>query len=710
MTALAQIQLRDARDRLIDLLGLGHTYPQRGSLPAQEIQQKVVHNTPARISIENSQKGVIYQLYDTDKDQPVLHEGIEFKAEGNGGTIYLDTPPITADITYRIRAAKSVSEKWAYLYQQAVVKAGIDKTLAAWIHSAPHLDPTTGEPTDALPRICDYGASVEVEVAQSQEGVGYQLVYQQARENGQDPEEEVISREDVPGNLHNIVLTTKPVEEDIEIRVRATRNFDTHTNGEGAIVDPASDGFLRTDLLDIVLPLKVRANPELDLSVEPSSIIAFAAAPTLVISNSQSSVRYRPYIRTIPDREIIHGSAPGRNLPRVPVEDEPDVQILAPAREELWREPEDYTALEDQQGSGEEIRFTLPPLTEESVVIVKAAKAHRISQDPAVNTTVESAIQLAQAVAILVQPDPEPPDLQLRFWIEGEETNGEMEVSGGQPGVFYFFRLEGEEGWDLGLPAYFHKAGKGLDQLAIEVDFVVTRSLPADADPAQVAPLTPLLQTGPLPLNRTLSVRARKAQTRVSIALNRRFEIPGRPAIEVEHPIVDYDGATHIRVIGSRATEYYQLLVDGQPHTEAVKGTGQNRLLRTDQLTEDTTFELEITQPDQPFGVDRVLAVTVLVRPDPERQLSAVETLVDYNRATAIQVENSQAHVGYRLLVDDEAVGDLVEGNGETITLPTGPLTQETTFKVRVTRIDNPELAVVLNQQVTVQLRPEPEE
>jgi hypothetical protein len=709
MTTLSQIQLRDARDRVIDLLGFGQTYPLRDLLPSQDLQLKVTFDTPARIPIENSQKGVLYQL--RFKGEPVEERddgtGAMIQAEGNGATILLDTPPIVEDITYQIYASKVISGRGAYLHQKATVKVGLELTLLAWIRNAPHLEPHAGTPTDAMPRICDYAAQIEVEVEKSQEGVDYQLVYRQTVENGQDLEEVVISDVDVRGDLHNIILATQPVHEDVDIRIRATKTF-----------DPSMTVDVQTELLDIVLPLKVRANPALPVSVEPSPIIGFAESPTIKIEDTQQSVRYKLYIHTVADQEFIHGPPQGRRVVRVPVEGELDVQIRTPARGQLWTEPEGYIALDDQPGSGSEIRFTLPALKDDSLLIVQAAKAHETGMDSAAGT-IASAIQLEQAVAILVRPVPEPP-LRVKVWIEAARTSGEMEIAGGQPGVFYFFRLAGEDGADLGVPAYFHKrdehddrVNQGLGQLPMEVDFVVARPLPpalVGADLAQVPPQLPLIDTGSLPVNSLLTIQAVKAQTRLATALDETLEIPAGPEIEPESPVIDYDTSTRIRIIASRARERYQLLLDGHPLADPVKGTGQNRLLETRKLLEDTTFELQVTQTDETFGIERVFTVIVLVRPDQKCPVSAADAIVDYNSGTEIQVENSQIGVRYQLMVEDEPLGDAVEGTGDKIALPTGVLTQETTFTVRAAKIAHPEIAVVLDQPVTVQVRPEPDQ
>src|SRR5208283_1048375 len=113
MATDANLQLRDARDRLIELLGLGKTYPLQ-DLPVRGEQLTVAPNVATQIFIDDSQPGVIYQLFDGKNP-------VELALEGNGARLGLKTPPITEDITYRILARKLGTGLQAYLHQSATV-------------------------------------------------------------------------------------------------------------------------------------------------------------------------------------------------------------------------------------------------------------------------------------------------------------------------------------------------------------------------------------------------------------------------------------------------------------------------------------------------------------------------------------------------------------------------------------------------------------
>src|SRR6185295_19967602 len=113
------IQVRDARDRLIDLLRHGQTYPLQ-DLAVRDEQLTVAFNTAAKIPIENSQKDVVYQLHHKHEvverhPQGEKEPGVPIEAQGNGETILLETNKIQDDVTFEILARKQRSGREAYL-------------------------------------------------------------------------------------------------------------------------------------------------------------------------------------------------------------------------------------------------------------------------------------------------------------------------------------------------------------------------------------------------------------------------------------------------------------------------------------------------------------------------------------------------------------------------------------------------------------------
>lgn len=693
------IPIRDARDRIIERLGLGLPYPLR-DLPVRQSQLKVPHNTTAKIPIQFSQRGVIYELHFEGQQVRRTSDGAAgagepVEAEGNGDWLTLETNNIDEPVTFHIYARKKESGLGAYLHQVAPVEVGLDTSLQAWIRDLPFLDETAANPPHTDPRIAFYGAEVTVEIANSQEGVDYQLVYLT------DPEDEEtripLSAGTVRGNLHNITITTRPVTEDIDIRIHATKTFD----------DGGRD--VESDLLDVVLPLKVRANPALAVTIQPENIIGYESNARIVIAGTQRSARYRLFVRTMPDRDFIHGSGFPGPVIRVPVPNEPDVQVRQPPRKPEWLTPGGYTPSggAPQAGNGGDLELALGPLTEDSLVIIQAGKNHRANGD----TTIPSAVQLEQAAVILVAPNPAPP-LRIRASIEGETIGDQIEVFDGQPGVFYYFRLD-LDGDDLGLPVYFHKRderdpvfNKGIDQLKLEIDFVVARSrIPGPTiDLARTPPEPPaLLFTDVLPVDIDLYIRAVKARTRVATPLVRPVPVAAPPVIRAQETLVNYGAFTRLQVIESVVGDKYQPFLNGEPFKQARHGNDSDLSFNTDPITTDIVYDMVITQPNvSDMSVERVVPVPIFARPNIGLTVSAVNDTVLSGNPAHIRIADSQPHVAYQLVVDDSPTGQVVKGTGSMLILRSEPLEEDTTFAIRAARSRPPDAAVELEMQVTI--------
>lgn len=127
-----------------------------------------------------------------------------------------------------------------------------------------------------------------------------------------------------------INLVAIPMHDDTDIRIRATKIIDI------------DDRETETDLLDVVLPLKVRANPDLQISLNPG-VVDFGKATQLTIDATQAEVIYRVYHRPLRDREVIHLPPPNPPEPdpevievRVPNQQRP-VRVRQPALPLVWQ-------------------------------------------------------------------------------------------------------------------------------------------------------------------------------------------------------------------------------------------------------------------------------------------------------------------------------------------------------------------------------------
>lgn len=259
--------LRDARDRVVDLLGLGRSYPLRDLPVPRTMMVPPFH--AAVIPIQFTQRGVVYVLCDEASGKPIVRDGKPIELAGTGGTISLTTPIIDNDKLYRILAVKIADRdtehhREAWLHATVRVEKGVDPTLVARIIGQPLLIPSDNDqpPPDAA-RIADYNTIVQVEVLASQEGVFYDLV------NDANPAQVVSQGTPVASPGGTIVLKTRAVLEDFDLRVRGVRPG----------VDGQAEG-TRTALLTLVLPLRVRANPALTAEILGGPIVDHANIPT----------------------------------------------------------------------------------------------------------------------------------------------------------------------------------------------------------------------------------------------------------------------------------------------------------------------------------------------------------------------------------------------------------------------------------------------
>jgi hypothetical protein len=136
---------------------------------------------------------------------------------------------------------------------------------------------------------------------------------------------------------------------------------------------------------------------------------------------------------------------------------------------------------------------------------------------------------------------------------------------------------------------------------------------------------------------------------------------------------------------------------------KSVKGKASGLVLKTEKLTEDPTIVILATKRES--GITRVLPnpVFVPVQPDPDKRLTVVESAIAAGGTATIQVNKPQRGIYYQLLTPDNkevgwrvyyhknyGVGKARVGielavdtkDDDTVYLSTGPLSQDTVFKV----------------------------
>ena len=519
------LRLRQTRNRLVDLLGLGQTWPLEDVEVLQPCQ-KVAFDVEASIRLDPGAPDVIYTLCDLDGNE--LGAG----QAGTGGEICLKSPPITEDVTFRIRADKLHSDNvhsgyQVWLEQQIQVKVGLDTTLSARILEADLLTSQV-DPADGAPRIIDHGATVQVAVPDAQEGVFYRLVElpNTAASHAADtpPSDAAVrSTEDVMGEGpgHTLILQSQPFTDDALLAIVATKHF------------AGSERPTETVLLDTKLPLAVRPDSSLKLRLDPSPLVNWNGESTLVVVGAQAGVEYQAFTRPLQDSDFrFSESLPAdKKFVLVNVRDADPVRVLGPKSDVSWMADaaSDHPGFEmlgePTESTGDDDARSWAGLQGDSLAVVQARKTHSFpgSADP---TDGFSALELPSAAVALPKPDP---DVELQVhdsipWL----------LSGGQPGVFY--TPVDDQGQELGRPVYFHRWDEGgvrplgLEHLRVGGDFVVSRDSISGVD--LPATTHPVLELDGEPTGSTVAFRAAWARTRLKDSLSQPVALPEPPSGE----------------------------------------------------------------------------------------------------------------------------------------------------------------------------------
>lgn len=602
-----QLRARDARDRVIDLLGFGRTYPLRDvPMPSNVI---VAPGNPTQITLGFSQRGVLYQLCNRDTGAVIQVGGQPSAREGTGGPLVLPTPPIDEDVTYRVLAVKLEDadnperRRETWLSGTVRVEEGVDPSLIARIQK-PLLDPRIDDAKPSDARITDYGTAVTVELLASQEGVTYELL-DHAKLGGAAISSPVI------GTSGTIVLTYANATEDIDLRIR----------GRKAVGDPQKPE-IREALLDLILPLRVRASTSPGALANPA-IVGHAGTSTLELTGTQTSVSYRVWQRRVRDAEFVFdvaGVATPSDVITV-LDDKRAIRLLRPARVADWVDLAGFTPRGDAlPGTGGKLNIPLGSFEQDTYLLVQAIKQHRRAPlvDPDDRSLVASSEQLAVALALLVRPNPDAP-LRLRVMVAGGASSGAWLCMDGQAGAYYEFTLAGQPAFTK--PAYFHqrddqdsRVNKGIGQLRIGVDLAIGRTpAAAAADPSTTAPALPSLDGAAIPVGSELTVLARKAMSSLTAPLARTAKLFAVPTLTASKAKAGQTAT--ITVVASVVGETYTLLrnevVIGTPRV----GTGADLPLTTDVISQATQFVVAI---ERSGGLVVVRRVGVTVELDPE--------------------------------------------------------------------------------------------
>jgi len=139
-----------------------------------------------------------------------------------------------------------------------------------------------------------------------------------------------------------------------------------------------------------------------------------------------------------------------------------------------------------------------------------------------------------------------------------------------------------------------------------------------------------------------------------------------------------YGYSTYTSLLGETGVSYSLNINDsivGGPYT----GSGGNIILHTGSLLETTPIEVVGTSTNICDTVSFIYYDTVVVAPSPIDPFGAFvfDTVICPDDSSFIVIPNSLIGLNYQLIIDGLYVGGYVSGNGDSIYLPTGPISED---------------------------------
>jgi len=451
---MRHLELKDARDKMLHILGIGQPYPLR------DVQLSYVTTVAAGMQTDihllGGQAGVHYQLCDEDGNPIADEEGESFSVSPTIGhfelppqalesaqAIKLKTPKIIKDITFTI-LARPVSVDGttglleSYLTSEVAIKLGIDKTLKVLFEAS------EGQMVnDQQARvITDYNSQVKVNIMQSQQGISYRLVT---------ADDSPLST-DHKGDTKTITLTSNiEFKENTQIYIQAYRSKKLNTK-------------IR---LDTSLTIWVRPNTSIPVMLE-KPIVDYQGVTKLTLGAPQDGVEYHLFKR-LARLEIALQKA--EYLSERTIEDSLvdnpetlDISIQKLPRVTDWKTQTSFEEIGQFIEEKNRLSISSGELLEDSLFIIRASKKDNDEQ-----------LQLEQAVAVLVRPSTAPVvSVKDEFVTKGRP--GEVQVSSTQQGVHYQLRLNDVNKTKIDKNPGYHYQDRGISTARIGVDFRIEES------------------------------------------------------------------------------------------------------------------------------------------------------------------------------------------------------------------------------------------
>lgn len=421
---LKNVGLRDARDQILALLGLGRPYPLDDL--SLEYPAMVAPGRCARITLRFAQKGVRYQVCD-DEGSPLDPTSSSTTGEGSSdeaNPVVLTTPPILRDRSFLIKA--TWDNRTRYLQDLVTVRASVDTSLSVGFVT----DPARTGPLPSTVLV-DHGARVRVRVDDTQEGYSYRLV--RGDDTG-DPQPG-----DVTGDRASRTFDLPwTFEEDTRLRVLVYRT-----------TDPRQRGWL-----DTVLEVHVRPDPGVQVRAV-SSTVPFLGTARLELSGAQTSARYLLYQH--PLDPVAFEAGEGLSL-----------RVEDAGRTILLQRPKPWAGATSPASREQVGEFTPGATAGTGGMDTPALVRDTWFEVVAVKKDNGSTVLLSQVAAVLVRPDPGVRATWGEVTLAGEPVPCVV-LTGTEPGVRYQLQTGGTP---LGEPGHPPRE-RGIGRMRVQVDLQV---------------------------------------------------------------------------------------------------------------------------------------------------------------------------------------------------------------------------------------------
>ncbi len=642
-----QIAYRQARNSMLDIIGLGTSIPVR-DIKAFALKEKVAFNKEGKIRLENCEKGVSYQPFVVywENDQLIYQAfGKQINCSQEDLDITLTTYPIKYDSWFAVRAYKSVESAnlELFLHDFLPIQVGIDTSLKYSFKTEP---------------VIDYSSTISVVVEKAQEGVVYELL---------DVDGRVVSQQAITGADADITLSTVPLLENTTIKVRATKiiykyeleNTDAATAGSEAEIDRTETDFLKVEVDgEEVLNLKtVYVRPNLALNVETTvPIIDFEGAAKVKISNVQKSVSYALAVRAMdyPDYELL-GNRPENTASYTSfvTTAEGDVFPFVGIKRETAYNANSYKQLgEFVFGQDTDLELEIPNLDEDVYVIVYARKPE-----------IDDLFSLHGHSSVLVRPDSAPTvEAQDNPVDYNAETN--IIVRKTQNDIGYQLLRYAEKTEPIGDPAY-HFANRGVDFMRTDFDFMIGDEPDEYLVPdKQTILYQVILPTYIVTEHAKYGVRAEKRRTGLRKVLQGEVDLRYRLQILTDLNVTllakgnvfDYGTELTFSVDNTQEQVSYRLVnQDGDILSREVAGTGNTIMMKSAVLKEDLVVRVQANKKvDLNNDETDVLLLDrshqILIRLNKDLKPTIESNIIDYQAVAVAKLAGAQASVVYQLM------------------------------------------------------------